>query len=232
MKKIVYVIFLVFLLLIACTGLKKQNPCTIVKLTDPNQHFETERLSFLPPASENWDVKTCFPGDGVITFYSTSSPKKGALRTDSVTIIPFPNTLGHGNFSKILDNDILQAKKLNARYEHLGNSPDRPMYKVNVVHMADMRCIQYESSITTPIAGKISTTTYSCEQPNQPKDLPLISIISTFSNTNEILAPIWSSIKFKPVDRTNSRIYQNWKIKNSEISKNKAYDEWLHSDRP
>jgi len=222
MKLFYLFIFNLSFITVSCTSQKLNNISTPV--TDINYRYETERLSILPPIGNNWEMVN-YETTGAISFYSYNQ----GSRNLHIGVQPFPYHISANNFNKFLQEELLAVKVDQSKIDR-GNYMYKYSHKVYVSTKAGMRCITREVfNGATKYRGNTITIDYFCEQPNQPNDFPLIKVSFSdsvvpglqLSDPDIIMAPIWNSIKFKPVDRTKSIAYQDWKIKNSKLREQK-----------
>lgn len=220
-----YLVTILIVLVSACSASSAREASSVA--IDPNHRYEVERLSVLPPQGVGWSG-TADTELNRISFGFGSWLDKNATKLSSILISPFPAAFNANDFTAILSDEKEQAEKYNKKFEHLGNSSERPYKRVQIVHKRGMRCVTRETfAPATKSGGKTLSVVYFCEQPNQPEYLPPITISFDesvlpnvdLSNPDTVLAPIWDSIQFKPIDPATSAAYQTWKVKNAEVQR-------------
>lgn len=213
------------LFLDACSPTLHKAEQMIKPVTDSNQYYEIERLSVKPPIGIDWESINF--GDTVNFSRGVMTSKEGD-RNMTVVIDAF-DRFSSPNFPRLVEKEFSEAARFQAEHGSVAPQGKGLWYtnqrKARLVARAGMRCLErFEVRSATTVGGTGITTTYFCEQPNQPADFPPIEVVfsesvvpgAPFSNPDTILAPIWNSLQFKPVDRATSVAYQNWKRKNAE----------------
>lgn len=186
------------------------------------KRYEGERFSVLSPDRDEWEV-TKYTNSGNIGFYISSSKDGNTLRNLSVVISPFSGFSNAESFERRLRRENDEAKKT----VKLRKSSE---IFISTITRAGMRCVLVEILDTPrPPAPKSFSQDFICYQPNQPNDFPPIEIsyketmrseYKDYVNSSEVLAPIWASLQFKPVDRVTSKAYQNWLVSNAKYREN------------
>ncbi len=218
-----YITFLstIVLLLSAC-GMSFHSTGYQREKVVPGKRYEGERFSVLPPDRNSWEVVTYKDPDDV-GFHLTASKDGNTLRNLSVVISPFSGFSNAESFERRLRRENDEAK----RTVKLRKSSE---IFISTITRAGMRCVLVEILDTPrPPAPKSFSQDFICYQPNQPKDFPPIEIsyketmrseYKDYANSSEVLAPIWASLQFKPVDRVTSKAYQNWLVSNAKYREN------------
>lgn len=223
-KSMWWVLLSCIFLTTTCSGKPKQFENLLTAVTDPNHRYTAEGISFLPPLGNAWEMVT-YETTGSLGFYSYQNN----IRNLHVDLSPFYFRLSAGDFNNFIQEKKEQARQAQAKIDAgtYGKAGMR-FYKSEVVTKGEMRCVTEEVLRQFPVETKNYDIKYYCIEPNHPADFPPIQIAffqSSAANLSlldpdTILAPIWNSIQFKPVDRATSIAYKNWKVKNAQFREN------------
>ncbi len=223
---------LLFIVMLSACGITLHSYSFKEEKAIAGKRYEGEGFSVLPPDKANWMVGTGREYPDSVGFSLHVSKNGNTLSTLGVGIFPFSANNDAENFERLLKKMRILAQ----REEKIAKSRK---VVVSTITRAGMRCVLVER-LEVPKAStdprfptyKSFSQNFICERPNQPKDFPPIEIryheglrqdFNSYVNSSEVLAPIWASLQFNPVDRATSKAYQNWLKENARIRQTPGY---------